>query len=121
MKRQFSLFMFVTSLLLAPTSAQATAGFLQNEESQAFVKVCFYDVLGETHSLNIGATDLCPLTHEFDVTPKLQPPTENAQKTGFFKQEQTSGFSKLCSYDMLGEVYVLTIGSTEICPLTYKF
>ncbi|MEZ9784876.1 hypothetical protein AB4402_11610 [Vibrio breoganii] len=121
MKRQFSLFMFVAWFLLAPTSAQATAGFLQNEESQAFVKVCFYDVLGETHSLNIGATDLCPLTHDFDVTPKLQPPTENAQKTGFFKQEQTSGFSKLCSYDVLGEVYVLTIGSTEICPLTYKF
>ncbi|GEM78077.1 hypothetical protein [Vibrio superstes] len=121
MKRQFGIFMFIASFTLVPDSAQATTGFLQSEESQAFAKVCFYDVLGETHSLNIGATDLCLLTHDFDVTPKLQPPTENAQKTGFFKQEQASGFSKLCSYDVLGEVYVLTIGGTEICPLTYKF
>ncbi|GEA60233.1 hypothetical protein [Vibrio comitans] len=121
MKLKFSLFMTVVYVMLAPTLAQATTGFLQSEESQAFVKVCFYDVLGETHSLNIGATELCPLTSDFDVTPKLQPPTEDAQKTGFFKQEQTSGFSKLCSYDVLGETYVLTIGSTEICPLTYKF
>lgn len=113
--------MTVVSVMLAPTLAQATTGFLQSEESQAFVKVCFYDVLGETHSLNIGATELCPLSSDFDVTPKLQPSTEDAQKTGFFKQEQTSGFSKLCSYDVLGETYVLTIGSTEICPLTYKF
>ncbi|GAM71439.1 hypothetical protein JCM19236_6397 [Vibrio sp. JCM 19236] len=78
-------------------------------------------MLGEIHSLNLGSTDLCPLTYEFDITPKLQQPSPEANKTGFFKEEKTQGFSKLCSYDVLGDTYVLTIGSTEICPQTYKF
>ncbi|GAM65317.1 hypothetical protein JCM19232_4282 [Vibrio ishigakensis] len=99
----------------------ATTGFLESESTQGFSKVCFYDVLGEIHSLNLGSTDLCPLTYEFDITPKLQQPNPEANKTGFFKEEKTQGFSKLCSYDVLGDTYVLTIGSTEICPQTYKF
>ncbi|WP_261837161.1 hypothetical protein [Vibrio ishigakensis] len=101
--------------------ASATTGFLESESTQGFSKVCFYDVLGEIHSLNLGSTDLCPLTHEFEITPKLQQPSSDANKTGFFKEEKTQGFSKLCSYDVLGDTYVLTIGSTEICPQTYKF
>ncbi|WP_261817838.1 hypothetical protein [Vibrio gallicus] len=101
--------------------SQATTGFLDSESSQGFSKVCFYDVLGDTHALNLKSTDICPLTHEFELTPKLQPAAPEAQKTGFFKREKIEGFNKLCYYDVLGESYILNIGSTEICPLTYKF
>ncbi|OBT15561.1 hypothetical protein A9264_12910 [Vibrio sp. UCD-FRSSP16_10] len=106
---------FVASTVLAST------GFLKSNDVQGFNQTCYYDVLGELHSLNINSTDICPLSHEFDLQPKLKKPASDAQKTGFFKHDTTSGFSKLCTYDVLGESYVITIGSTEICPLTYKF
>ncbi|GAD90221.1 hypothetical protein VHA01S_037_00090 [Vibrio halioticoli NBRC 102217] len=111
----------VMLFVLLSTNAQAATGFLKSKDTQAFTQVCYYDVLGDTHSLNIKSTDLCPLTYEFDTLPKLSKPAPSAKKTGFFKHDETSGFSRLCSYDVLGDTYVLTIGSTEICPLTYQF
>ncbi|WP_261875095.1 hypothetical protein [Vibrio rarus] len=106
---------------LFSASALATTGFLKSKDVQAFSQVCYYDVLGELHSLNIKSTDICPLSYDFNIVPKLSKPEPEANKTGFFKHDQTSGFSKLCTYDVLGDSYVITIGSTEICPLTYKF
>ncbi|CAM4053858.1 hypothetical protein [Vibrio neonatus] len=111
----------VMLFVLLSANAQAATGFLKSKDTQAFTQVCYYDVLGDTHSLNIKSTDLCPLTYEFDTLPKLSKPAPSAKKTGFFKDDETSGFSRLCSYDVLGDTYVLTIGSTEICPLTYQF
>ena len=38
--------------------------------------------------------------------------------TAFLKDSYTQGFNKVCIYDKLGSVYTITIGSTELCPLT---
>ncbi|GAD80191.1 hypothetical protein [Vibrio ezurae] len=118
---RFFLLLSVVVLMFPIGTAHAATGFLKSKNTQAFTTVCYYDVLGDTHSLNIEATGICPLTYEFDVTPTLKHPAQNASKTGFFKRDETSGFSKLCYYDVLGELNVITIGSTEICPLTYQF
>lgn len=36
----------------------------------------------------------------------------------FARGEQTSGFNKICYYDCMGSARAITIGSTELCPLT---
>jgi hypothetical protein len=38
--------------------------------------------------------------------------------TCFKSGEKTSGFNKICFYDCLGSERAITIGSTQLCPLT---
>ncbi len=38
--------------------------------------------------------------------------------TAFLKREQSSGFNKICFYDRMGSAFAITIGATELCPLT---
>lgn len=38
--------------------------------------------------------------------------------TAFLKGEQVSGMNKICYYEHLGSVIAITIGSTELCPLS---
>ncbi len=105
------------------SNANAATGFLKGEMNQGLSKVCFYDVLGETHTLNIPSTKLCPLSYQFEVIPRVpaQPPAGSFGKTGFLKGEQRQGLTKICYYDVLGEIYMITISSVTLCPLTYKF
>lgn len=44
--------------------------------------------------------------------------TGQSSATAFLTGERTQGFSKICIYNRLGSVESLTIGSTELCPLT---
>lgn len=115
----------VAGLALATLAleAKAATGFLKGEMDQGFSKVCFYDVLGETHTLNIPSTKLCPLSYQFEVIPRApaQPPASGFGKTGFLNGEREQGFTKICYYDVLGEVYMITISSVKLCPLTYEF
>jgi len=45
--------------------ALATMGFLKSERTSGMNKICYYDVLGDTYTLNIKAVELCPLTYDF--------------------------------------------------------
>lgn len=36
----------------------------------------------------------------------------------FSKGEQQSGMNKICYYDCLGSMTAITIGATQLCPLT---
>jgi hypothetical protein len=38
--------------------------------------------------------------------------------TAFLKSEQISGMNKICYYDELGSTVAITIGATELCPLS---
>jgi len=38
--------------------------------------------------------------------------------TAFKTGETTKGFNKICMYDQMGSPVVITIGATELCPLT---
>ena len=52
------------------------------------------------------------------ITP--QPPVGGgiAQGTAFYKSSYISGFNKICMYDRMGSAVSITIGNTELCPLT---
>lgn len=103
--------------------AQAATGFLKGETSEGLTKVCYYDVLGETHTLNLRSTRVCPVSYQFAVSPRLpaRQPYASGGKTGFLKGEVQQGLSKLCYYDVLGETQVITIGGAQVCPVSYKF
>ena len=42
----------------------------------------------------------------------------NAAVTCFKVDEYTSGFNKICIYNCLGSEAAITIGATQLCPLT---
>src|SRR5207247_9866400 len=52
----------------------------------------------------------------FGSTPALPAQTVTAFKTG----EQTTGMTKQCFYDALGNQYTRTYGSVELCPLSIR-
>ena len=64
------------------------------------------------------------------TTDKMQPMTadeledylmggyELASVTCFLQGETTSGMNKICFYDCLGSAYAITIGATDLCPLS---
>ena len=54
----------MTLLVLSAVSNAAT-GFLSGERISGMNKICYYNVLGSTYTLNIGMTDLCPLSYDF--------------------------------------------------------
>jgi hypothetical protein len=114
---------FAMCVIGGAPDARAATGFFKGEADQGLSKVCFYDVLGETHTLNIPSTKLCPLSYQFEVIPRMpaQPPAGPSGKTGFLKGEQEQGLTKICYYDVLGETYMITISSVKLCSLTYKF
>lgn len=45
--------------------ALATIGFLKSERTSGMNKICIYNVLGSTYTLNISSVELCPLTYDF--------------------------------------------------------
>lgn len=41
-----------------------------------------------------------------------------SQGVAFLKSQRVSGFNRICVYDRLGSEFVITIGSTHLCPLS---
>ena len=110
-------------ILVSAADANAVTGFLKSESVQGLSKVCFYDVLGETHTLKVPSTGPCPVSHQFEAIPQApaKPPADRFGKTGFFKREQEQGLTKLCYYDVIGETHTITISAVSQCPVTYTF
>ena len=44
----------------------------------------------------------------------------NSATTCFKKGEYTSGFNKICIYNCMGSDVAITIGNTQLCPLTIQ-
>lgn len=53
------------TLLSIATTSYAALGFLKGEQVVGMNKICYYDVLGSTYTLNVSSVSLCPLTHNF--------------------------------------------------------
>jgi len=45
----------------------------------------------------------------------------SSSRTGFFKYEVESGTSKICFYDVLGDLMAHNISSAGICPISHAF
>ena len=50
---------------------------------------------------------------------QYQPFAQTPQKpaTAFYKSQYVKGMARVCIYDNLGSPFILTIGSTELCPI----
>lgn len=46
-------------------SAYAAMGYLKGEQSNGMNKICYYDVLGSTYTLNVPSHQICPVTYNF--------------------------------------------------------
>jgi hypothetical protein len=107
------------------TNAIATTGFYKGQTAGGMDKICFYDVLGEQHTINVPSYAICPLTYEFNVapaygSPSASPPMRSGH-IGFFKYEEDQGLAKICYYDVLGDTQAVTLNAVSICPSTYNF
>jgi hypothetical protein len=45
-------------------------------------------------------------------------PGGRAQGVAFLRSQRVSGMNKICVYDRMGSEYVITIGATDLCPLS---
>ena len=67
--------------------------------------------------LALGLTLLPP---ENEKPPQSSPPEVQIAMTCFLESEQESVTNKICVYDCLGSLAVITIPVTKLCPLSIK-
>lgn len=106
-------------------AAQSTMAFKKGEQTTGMTKQCYYDALGSGYTITVSSIDLCPLTIQVasPIAPKFStPPQPAAQPSlmGFKKGEVTTGMTKQCFYDALGNTYTKTMSSIDLCPLTIQ-
>jgi len=128
----------IMSLSAASPAFATVTGFLSGEQESGFNKICMYDVLGETYTLNVSSVALCPLSHKFETSTsrrnsqinelnekleikQRQPYRTRIAKTGFFVKEYSQGFNKVCVYDVLGDYHTFNTSSVSLCPMSKKF
>ena len=111
--------------LIAQTGTALKAG----ERTTGMTKQCFYNYIGNGYTRTIGAIELCPLTIQVRATPPTPkptppptPPPSPTPQTGtaFKAGERTTGMTKQCFYNYIGNGYTRTIGAIELCPLTIQ-
>ena len=104
-------------------AAQTVTGFKTGEVTTGMTKQCFYNVVGNTYTHTISATEICPLNIQVRPTyapaPASPTPTSPYLRTltAFKTGELTTGMTKQCFYNALGNGYTYTMHATEICPL----
>ncbi|RBP35228.1 hypothetical protein DFR37_1182 [Eoetvoesiella caeni] len=104
--------------LLAFNAPEAYAwGGLQSQSISGFSRYCTYSDGGV---LTVGSTELCPINNsgvfQNHGSPTITIENRNAG-FGSLTDQRVQGFSRYCSYS---DGAVLTVGSTELCPLTDK-
>ena len=111
--------------LIAQTGTALKAG----ERTTGMTKQCFYNYIGNGYTRTIGAIELCPLTIQVRATPPTPkptppptPPPSPTPQTGtaFKAGERTTGMTKQCFYNYIGNGYTRTIGAIELCPRTIQ-
>lgn len=66
MSKKISKFLLILTMLgFISGTAFASTGFLKREEVSGMNKICYYDVLGSIHTLNVAPYSLCPQTYNF--------------------------------------------------------
>ncbi len=113
---------FLGSLLVSvPTNAQTVTAFKAGEYQTGMTKQCFYNALGSTHTLTVSSVSLCPLSVQVPAAPSYNSSGATPQRQGttaFKSGEQTTGMTKQCFYNALGNTYTRTVSSISLCPLS---
>ena len=63
MKKILFVILFLFSILTQ--SYAGGFGLLKSQRIDGMNKICYYDVLGSTYTLNVKSYELCPLTYNF--------------------------------------------------------
>jgi hypothetical protein len=90
-------------------------GGLQSQSINEFSRYCTYTDGGV---LTVGATDLCPITNQADSGAGDYPNINIENRSGGFgslTRQAVNGFNRYCFYS---HKTVLTVGATDLCPLT---
>ena len=108
----------------AATSAGPTYGgsatgpaFLKSEKIVGMNKVCSYDRMGSAYETTVRSTELCPQTLGAGTSNTTSTSGGAATGPALYKSEKIVGLNKVCNYDRMGSAYVVTIRSTDLCPL----
>lgn len=104
-------------------AAQGTTAFYTGEQTTGMTKQCFYDALGNPYTITVSSIKLCPQSIKVQTNPSRSPsapsypePPRPSTITAFKTGEQTTGMTKQCYYDGLGNTYTKTMRSIDICP-----
>jgi hypothetical protein len=101
------------ALLTLPGIVEAQ--YKTGEQVVGNVKECYYSYLGKTYVQTVASYGICPISVSVNPAPTLPPPSGvTAFKTG----ENHRGAVKDCYYAALGQSYILTVASYELCPLS---
>ncbi|CAN5828094.1 hypothetical protein BH23GEM3_BH23GEM3_17300 [soil metagenome] len=107
-------------------SAQSVTAFKNGEQTTGMTKQCFYNALGNGHTRTISSTALCPMSIQVQFSPGRPPtppspqPTQPGTVTAFKTGERTTGMTRQCFYDALGNSHTRTISSTALCPMSIQ-
>ena len=108
-------FVFIFLLML---SLDAHAwGTLKSQFVNGFSRYCTYSYGG---ILTVGNTDLCPIKN-YEQSKNNGYPTVDVKNRnvgfGSLKKQKVKGFNRYCFYS---DDTVLTVGSTDLCPIISK-
>jgi hypothetical protein len=113
-----------------PSSPGTTTGFYTGEQVTGMTKQCFYNALGNTYVRTVSSVTVCPMNVRVPLNPAAsvtapvppvqRTPTSPAMTVAFLTGEQTTGMTKQCYYDALGNTHTHTVSSITICPLTLR-
>jgi hypothetical protein len=112
--------------LAAPSEAQTTTAFRTGEQVTGMSKQCYYTALGSEYTRTVRSTELCPLSIQVyagaraPTAPPAPPASHAGYITAYRTGERTTGMTKQCFYDGLGNVYTRTVSSVELCPLSIR-
>lgn len=127
-----SVFLFVSIIVLispASLAAQSITAFKTGELASGMTKQCIYDGLGSTYTRTVSSIAICPLSIQVSTQPQAQA-QQNQQSeertrssgsiTAFKSGEITTGMTKQCFYNGLGNTYTRTMSSIALCPLSIQ-
>ena len=111
------------ALLLGATGhidAQNITAFKTGERTTGLTKQCYYEALGNQYTRTLRSIDICPLSVQVQAAPKPKPEPEKRTVTAYKTGERTTGMTKQCYYNALGNEYTRTIQAIELCPLSIR-
>lgn len=108
---------FISFVISSIISANVYAwGALQSQEVDGFSRYCTYS---DGSVLTVGSAGLCPISNS--GVKSYGSPTINIEKRsvgfGSLTRQRVNGFSRYCTYS---NGAVLTVGSTDLCPISDK-
>jgi hypothetical protein len=116
-------------VLISPASlaAQSITAFKTGELASGMTKQCIYDGLGSTYTRTVSSIAICPLSIQVSTQPQAQQNQQSQERTGssgsitaFKSGEITTGMTKQCFYNGLGNTYTRTMSSIALCPLSIQ-